>query len=150
MQVQELGDDGAMAIVKAWPMPAPGGAATLLWWLMPPALQQLDVTSPWSVVHQFQALFVVVLWMLAACAKMTLALVPSLVPLPVLTNFLQRISTAWDEYNSVSRIMRKTNGADGAIVLSCGAGGQSTIERALTQVWFVDVCLNLFLLRVGC
>jgi hypothetical protein len=96
-------------------------------WLVPPGVEAL---------HQLHLIATMLLWMLATCAKVILALLPSLVPLPLLPTFLKRISAAWDEYISVSRIMRKTRtGADPGSLHSRGAVSQSSIERALTQVW---------------
>jgi hypothetical protein len=106
-------------------------------WLVPPGVEALDVTRPSAALaHQLHQIATMLLWMLATCAKVILALLPSLVPLPLLPAFLKRISAAWDEYISVSRIMRKTRtGADPGSLHSRGAVSQSSIERALTQVW---------------
>lgn len=106
-------------------------AGALLAW---PGMDALEAATPSGLARQLQVLATVLFWMLATCANLILALSPSLVPLPVLTNFLKRISAAWDEYGSVSRIMRKTSGVDVGSPQTRGSVSQSTIERALTQV----------------
>ncbi|XP_024403883.1 uncharacterized protein [Physcomitrium patens] len=86
------------------------------------------------ILQQFNTISTILLWLLAAWAKMCLALLPTLVPVPVLSTVLQKLSTAGDEYTSAlsSSFGRQTKSHLGS--RSNLAVSATPIGRALTQV----------------
>lgn len=85
---------------------------------------ELDIRH--GLLHQFHAMCMVLLWILSYSAKILLALLPSLVPVPVLTVSLKKLSTLAESYDSPGT----TEGAEKQIADS----STSPVARALTQV----------------
>lgn len=86
-------------------------------------LRGVELDARHVLLHHLGAVCMVLLWILAYAAKLILALLPSRIPLPVLTNALHDLSTLAEQYDTASR----TDETRLAV-------SKSPIGRALTQV----------------
>ena len=94
-------------------------------------LRGVELDTRHVLLQHLHSVCLVVLWILAYAAKIVLALLPTLVPLPVLTEALQKISTLAEEYDNDSAAVRTDESSRNHLVMV----SKSPIGRSLTQVW---------------
>ncbi|KAG0625707.1 hypothetical protein M758_2G075200 [Ceratodon purpureus] len=93
-------------------------------------LRGVELDTRHVLLQHLHSVCLVVLWILAYAAKIVLALLPTLVPLPVLTEALQKISTLAEEYDNDSAAVRTDESSRNHLVMV----SKSPIGRSLTQV----------------
>lgn len=88
--------------MEGFAMPDVGSLTT---WLPGPVLGSttnsfggggVELDSRFLMLDQFRALGMVMVWIMACVAKLLLSVLPGLLPLPLLTNFLEKLSAAGD------------------------------------------------------
>lgn len=93
-------------------------------------LRGVELDTRHVLLQHLHSLCLVILWILAYAAKIILALLPTLVPVPVLTKVLQKLSTLAEEYDNDSVAVRADEASSNPLI----AVSKSPIGRALTQV----------------
>jgi hypothetical protein len=91
-------------------------------------LRGVELDTRHVLLQHLHSICMLLLWILAYAAKIILTLLPTLVPVPVLTKALQKLSTLAEEYDN-GLVTDETSARYHLITVS-----KSPIGRALTQV----------------
>jgi len=95
----------------------------------------VELDSRFLMLDQFRALGMVMVWIMACVAKLLLSVLPGLLPLPLLTNFLEKLSAAGDGGHGVSHQQQQQQQEGKRSVSRRHVKLSGTaIGRALTQV----------------
>lgn len=98
------------------------------------SLRGVELDTRHVLLNQFHAMSMVLLWILSYAARIILALLPSLVPVPVLTPTLKKLSTLAEEYDTNCSVISMTEDVRVHDSLHMVDFSKSPIARALTQV----------------
>ena len=95
----------------------------------------VELDSRFLMLDQFRALGMVMVWIMACVAKLLLSVLPGLLPLPLLTNFLEKLSAAGDGGHGVRhQQQQQQEGKRSASRRHVKQLSGTAIGRALTQV----------------
>lgn len=94
----------------------------------------VELDSRFLMLDQFRALGMVMVWIMACVAKLLLSVLPGLLPLPLLTNFLEKLSAAGDGGHGVSHQQQQQQEGKRSVSRRHVKLSGTAIGRALTQV----------------
>ena len=120
-----------MEMSSAFAMPDSVGAFTWLTQALSGVntLRGVELDARHVLLQHFYSICMVLLWILGYAARIVLTLLPTVVPVPILTKALLKLSTLAEECDNDSVTLRSDEGSRNHLKVS-----KSSIGRALTQV----------------